>query len=50
MAEDVASIIVCEACGDRAAELIVDGGTALCSECHLRNAGSGADGDSDLDE
>lgn len=38
MAKDVASIVICEACGNEVAEILVDGERALCSECHLSEA------------
>jgi hypothetical protein len=52
MVEDVASIVICAACGDQVAEILVDGERALCSECHLSDAlaETARDDSSDLDE
>ncbi len=38
MAKDVASIVICDECGNQVAEILVDGKRALCSECHLSEA------------
>ena len=38
MAKDVASVVICEACGDRVAEIVAEDRRALCSECHLGGA------------
>ena len=35
MAKSVASVVICEACGERVAEIVADDGRALCSRCHL---------------
>ncbi len=40
MAQDEASVVICEACGEHAAEIVVDGKRALCSECHLMESGT----------
>ena len=41
MAKDVASVVICEACGEHVAEVVVDDGKrALCSECHLMESGT----------
>ena len=49
MAKDVASIVICDECGNQVAEILVDGKRALCSECHLRDARAKTpwDGESD---
>jgi len=38
MAKEVASVVICEACGEHVAEIVVDEKRALCSECHLKAA------------
>ena len=40
MPKDVASVVICEACGEQVAEIVVDGKRALCSECHLLESGT----------
>ncbi len=35
MEKGVASVVICEACGERVAEIVADDGRALCSRCHL---------------
>ena len=40
MPKDVASVVICEACGEQVAEIMVDGKRALCSECHLMESGT----------
>ncbi|NNE19504.1 MAG: hypothetical protein HKN10_13600 [Myxococcales bacterium] len=35
MAKSSATVVFCEACGERVAELVDDDRRALCSECHL---------------
>ena len=40
MAKDVASVVICEACGEHVAEIVVDEKRALCSECHLMESGT----------
>jgi len=52
MAKEVASVVICEACGKQVAEIVVDEKRALCSECHLRGARAetSREGESDLEE
>jgi len=38
MAKEVASVVICDACGKHVAEIVDDEKRALCSECHLRGA------------
>ena len=40
MAKEVASVVICEACGEHVAEVVVDEKRALCSECHLMESGT----------
>lgn len=40
MPKDVASVVICEACGEHVAEVVVDAKRALCSECHLMESGT----------
>ena len=41
MPKDVASVVICEACGEQVAEIVVDEKKrALCSECHLMESGT----------
>lgn len=40
MPKDVASVVICEACGEQVAEIVVDKKRALCSECHLMESGT----------
>jgi len=40
MPKDVATVVICEACGEHAAEIVVDETRALCSECHLVESGT----------
>jgi hypothetical protein len=40
MAKDVASVVICDACGKQVAEIVVDEKRALCSECHLLESGT----------
>jgi len=40
MAKKVASVVICEACGEHVAEIVVDEKRALCSECHLLESGT----------
>ena len=40
MAKDVASVVICEECGEQVAEVVVDAKRALCSECHLMESGT----------
>ena len=35
MAKSVASVVICDGCGERVAEIVADDGRALCSRCHL---------------
>jgi formylmethanofuran dehydrogenase subunit E len=35
MAKSSATVVICDACGERVAELVADDRRALCSECHL---------------
>ena len=35
MAKSVASVVICEGCGERVAEIVADDGRTLCSRCHL---------------
>ena len=35
MGDDSATVVICEACGDRVAEIVAGDRRALCSECHL---------------
>lgn len=35
MPKDVASVVICETCGEHVAEIVDDEKRALCSECHL---------------
>ena len=30
------TVVMCQACGERVAEIIVDKRRSICSECHLR--------------
>ena len=41
MAKSVASVVICEGCGERVAEIVADDGRALCSRCHLTESGAG---------
>ena len=40
MPKDVASVVICDACGEHVAEILVDEKRALCSECHLLERGT----------
>jgi formylmethanofuran dehydrogenase subunit E len=40
MPDEVASVVICDACGEQVAELVVDEKRALCSECHLMESGT----------
>jgi formylmethanofuran dehydrogenase subunit E len=40
MAKDVASVVICEECGEHVAEVVGDAKRALCSECHLMESGT----------
>ncbi len=40
MAKEVASVVICDACGEQVAEILVDEKRALCSECHLLESGT----------
>lgn len=40
MAKEVASVVICDACGKQVAEIVVDEKRALCSECHLLESGT----------
>jgi formylmethanofuran dehydrogenase subunit E len=40
MAKEVATVVICEACGEHVAEIVVDENRALCSECHLLESGT----------
>lgn len=42
MTEDVASVVICDECGDRVAEIVVEEERALCAACHLKGEGIGA--------
>ena len=35
MAKSFATVVICDACGERVAEFVADDRRALCSECHL---------------
>ena len=35
MAKSSATLVFCDACGERVAEIVADDRRALCSECHL---------------
>ena len=39
MAVDSGDVVMCEACKKRVAEVIAEDGRALCSLCHLEQAG-----------
>ena len=36
MAEDVATVVLCEKCGERTAEVVVDEKRAICGECFVQ--------------
>ena len=48
----MASIVICDECGNQVAEILVDGERALCGECHLRGARAETpqDGESNTDD
>ena len=40
MSESAVSVVICEACKGRVAEIIASDGRSLCSECHLAETGT----------
>ena len=43
MTETAATVVICDACKSRVAEIVADDGRKLCSKCHLVTLNGGRD-------